>query len=77
MQNPKKNIQTFLLSIMFIIGLFMICIMMYYWNGSLEAFPTEEQESKVQLVANLILILLIVIQVILFFIYRKAKNNHT
>ena len=68
--NKKKAIIWIINIAMFIVLFFISLTILYYFNGSLEMFPTEEQQGKIRDVVRLITIILIILELLLFFIRR-------
>ena len=56
----KKAILNILICIVFV---FLVVFVLYYFNGSLEMYPTEEQHEKVRIVAGLFSVLLVIFEV--------------
>ena len=64
---------------MILILFFIIAFALYFFHGSLEMFPTEEQQDKIHSKTNLIIVALIIMEAVLFFVYKKIikiKNCH-
>ena len=81
-----KKLTTNFLAILVIISMvgvfgFMILSVFYYFNGSLEMYPSEEQMEKARFAATCILGILIILEVILSLILKaiilhtKRKDN--
>ena len=70
-----------------VVGVLLVADIAYLFRGSLEEFPTPEQESKVRVVTSAIAILLIGVEVALWYAFRRlgsvpqgmhpASNNST
>lgn len=66
---------------MVFIFVLMILALLYFFNGSLEMFPTEEQMEKVKIVAVFMMAISVVVELILALIrrmiilYIKRKDN--
>ena len=58
----KKVVQNILICIIFVL---IVISVLYYFNGSLEMYPTEEQHEKVRIVAGTLSILFVALEVIL------------
>jgi magnesium-transporting ATPase (P-type) len=64
---------------MILIFIFIIAFALYFFHGSLEMYPTEEQQDKIHSITSLIIVALIIIEAVLFFAYKrvtKIKNCH-
>jgi len=70
----KKYSKRAILVAIIIVAAFMILDITYYFNGSVELYPTEEQEEKVRLVAELMFFVLFIIEAILVISYRKVNT---
>jgi len=73
MTTKEKNRIT-LLSSIFFIGCLIILDLFYFMNGSLEVYPSEEQNEKINLVTILLLGILMIIEIALIFALQKNKN---
>lgn len=70
----NRHLKRAILVAIIIVAVFMILDITYYFNGSFELYPTEEQEEKVRLVTGVMFFMLFIIEVILVFIYRKVNR---
>ena len=70
----KKYSKRAILVAIIIVAAFMILDITYYFNGSVELYPTEEQEEKVRLVTGLMFFVLFIIEAILVISYRKVNT---
>ena len=69
----KKTILNILICVVL---LFLIFFVSYFFNGSLEMYPTEEQQEKVRLITGLLSILLAIIEMVLVLLrFRIAKQT--
>ena len=69
----KKTILNILICVVL---LFLIFFVSYFFNGSLEMYPTEEQQEKVRLITGLLSILLAIIEMVLVLLrFRIAKQS--
>ena len=60
---------------MIVVGLVLCLDVMYFARGSLEDFPTEEQEDKIRRVSAVGAALLLVVEVILWSFLRRVQRN--
>jgi hypothetical protein len=58
---------------MTIVGLFLFLAIAYFLRGSLEEFPTEEQEAKIRTVTGVIAAVLILIEIGLWSLLRGLR----
>ena len=64
-----------LLLAMVIVGVVLLVDIAYLIAGSLEQFPTAEQEDKVRRVTTAIAVLLVAIETGLWFAHRRLRRN--
>ena len=60
---------------MFAVGLLLCIDVAYMLNGSLEEFPTAEQEDKVRRVTVAIALLLLLTEGVLWVLYRRLRRT--
>ena len=67
--------KSFLLNISIVI-VFIVLVMfvLYFFNGSLEMFPTPEQQEKVHIVSSMGIAVTMIIEIVLIIINKKTKN---
>lgn len=66
-----KLLTKWIITVAMILVLFLILVFaLYYFHGSLEMFPTEEQQGKVRGVTSLIMIVLIILEAGLYIVRR-------
>lgn len=58
-----------------IVALFIIASYMYFTHGSLEEFPTQEQEEKVEIVTSAFVVLFTGLEVVLICLRMKMKKR--
>jgi hypothetical protein len=63
--------------VMIAVGVVLIVDILYLLNGSLEQFPTEEQENKVRTVTAVIALLLSVTELGLWSLLRHLERPNT
>ena len=63
--------------VMTVVGVALIVDILYLLNGSLEQFPTEEQEDKVRTVTSAIAVLLSVTELGLWWLLRQVERPNT
>jgi Na+/H+ antiporter NhaC len=68
----KKTILNTLICTVFI---FLVASVLYYFNGSLEMYPTEEQHEKVRIVTGLFSVLLVILEVSLVSLRIKIAKR--
>jgi FtsH-binding integral membrane protein len=70
-KNIARNIISAAMSLILIL---LIAAATYYFSGSLEVYPTNEQENKVKTVMGLVIGTLVIIELVLLFVkLRKIK----
>jgi hypothetical protein len=62
-------------AMIYLISIILIADIVYFMIGSLEMFPTPEQESKIKLISGIIAIFLSIILIFLFLIQRKRTKS--
>ncbi|GAA0420812.1 hypothetical protein GCM10009133_31550 [Cocleimonas flava] len=67
----KKHQKNILLALIIMIAVAMILNLSYYFYGSQELYPTQEQDDKVKLFSGLVFFVLLLIESALVNIYRK------
>ena len=67
--------KTILIILIIAIALILIASGIYFFNGSLEMFPTAEKESGVRLVMGIIAVGCIVIETILVALLKKISRR--
>ena len=60
---------------MAVVALLLAVDIAYLVSGSLEQFPTAEQEDKVRIVSSAIAVLLIVIEIALWVAHRSLRHD--
>lgn len=60
---------------MFAIGVAFLLAVLYMISGSLEFYPTEEQEEKVRLVTTISMVSLAFTEVLLWRLFKLLKNK--
>jgi hypothetical protein len=70
-----KALSLIIKSIMALLTLPLIVFIIYFFRGSLEEFPTDEQQEKVQLVSGVFIAGLLLVELLLFLIVRKIKPS--
>lgn len=60
---------------MIVVAIVLCLDVAYLMAGSLEEFPTGEQESKVRVVTSVVAAVLLVVEAALWFIYRQLRRN--
>ena len=68
----KKSILNILICIVFF---FFIISVLWYFNGSLEMYPTDEQHGKARIAAGLLSVLNAIIGVLLVLLKRKIAKQ--
>ena len=63
--------------VMAVVGVALIVDILYLLNGSLEQFPTEEQEDKVRTVTSAIAVLLSATELGLWWLLRQLERPNT
>jgi len=70
----KKHKKSLLLAMIVIIAILMILNLSYSLYGSLESFPTDEQNEKVKLFSGLTFFILLLVEAALIHIFRKESS---
>jgi len=60
---------------MFLLAFLIVLFILYFFHGSLEMFPTEEQQEKVRIISLSVIFFLICLEWIIFFIQKRIKGN--
>jgi len=68
-----KILKLIIAGVMILLALPLLGFIFYFFHGSLEEFPTEEQQEKVKLVSDFFIAVLLLAEGLLFLIYRKIK----
>ncbi len=71
----RLTIAYVVLTAMFAVGIAFLLATLYAVNGSLEPYPTGEQEDKVRLVAAIAAVLLAFAELLLCLFYRHLKTK--
>jgi len=71
-EKMRKATLNILISIVFV---FLVVFVLYYFNGSLEMYPTEEQHEKVRIVVGLLSILFIALEAFLVLLRIKIAKQ--
>lgn len=58
---------------MLVVGVLLVADVLYFANGTLEMFPTGEQQEKVRLVTGTIAVLLLSAEVALWALLRRTR----
>ena len=59
---------------MLVVGLLMVVDVAYLVTGSLEEFPTAEQEDKVRTVTTAIAVVLVAVEMALWIVFRRLRR---
>jgi hypothetical protein len=72
----KKNFKVFLINVS-IVSIFSLITLqlLYFFHGSLETIPTDEQNDKVRISIGLILFILVTLEITLLIVRRKTILN--
>ena len=57
------------------VGLVLALDLLYFVRGSLESFPTAEQQEKVRVVAGTIAALLVIVELVLWWVLRRLGTT--
>jgi thiol:disulfide interchange protein len=70
-----KVLSLIIKSIMALLALPLFGFILYFFRGSLEEFPTDEQQEKVRVVSGVFIAGLLLVELLLFLIVRKIKPS--
>ena len=71
-----RNLTRFALWIaLTVVGSTLLVVLAYFVNGSLEQFPTDEQQNKVRVVTGLLATILLAIEIGLWSLLRHMKSS--
>ena len=77
----KKKLLAFVVTIAYFLlvpnSLLLVISLRYLSIGSLETFPTDEQQEKARLVAGLLVLIFLIIEIALIIIIRKTAKKIT
>ena len=77
----KKKLLAFVVTIAYFLlvpnSLLLVISLRYLSIGSLETFPTDEQQEKARLVAGLLVLIFLIIEIALIIIIRKTSKKIT
>lgn len=63
-----------IIAAMLLTGILLVGFIVYFYQGSLEMFPTEEQQDKVRTVTGVAIVILTLAEGLMFLIYRKIRG---
>lgn len=58
-----------------LIAILFVFSTLYFFSGSLESFPMGEQDNKIKTVFGLIAVTCLVLESVLFWVYRRLTTN--
>lgn len=61
--------------IMFLLSLLLALFILYFYHGSVEMFPTDEQQEKVRIFSGVAIFFLLGIEYLLFMIQKRIKGT--
>ncbi len=70
----KPCLKWIILATIIIVAALMVLDISFFLNGSLEFYPTEEQEEKIKWVTSFTFFVLSVVEACLVFLYVKEKK---
>lgn len=61
--------------VMLVVGVLLAIDVLYFVNGSLEMFPTAEQQEKIRIVTGTIAVLLLSVEAALWALLRRTRSR--
>src|SRR5688500_15054771 len=74
-ETARRLLRITILLSMVVVGILLCLDLAYLMRGSLEQFPTAEQEDKVRWVTAAIAMLLLAVEVVLWLAYRRLTRH--